>query len=378
MLGILRIAFKLLINDRGRFVTLLTGITFAVFLMVQMTSMFAGILRKAAATVTNTGAPIWVMDPAVNNVASSIPMPDYVRDVVSSLPGVEFAVPFFSGAGLVHLHDGTYQPVMILGLDDTTLFGRPRLAKGRIEDLYAEYGYAVVEDEEYGKLERPDVGTDFELNDERGHVVGLAKLPASGLFGLPTLYTTYSRAIQAVPSMRFTLSFVLARACSPADVPSIKKAVAGLGYVARTQEEFIATITRFYTWHTGLGTNILIMTAISFLVGLSISGQAFYSFTLENLEKFGALKAIGTKGRELVYMILAQAGLTALVGYGLGVGLCAGLIALAKLRVPDYASVVTYGNLALAFGMVVVISGLASVVAVRRVLRIEPFDVFRG
>lgn len=33
------------------------------------------------------------------------------------------------------------------------------------------------------------------------------------------------------------------------------------------------------------------MTAISFLVGLSISGQTFYSFILENLEKFGALKA---------------------------------------------------------------------------------------
>ncbi len=45
------------------------------------------------------------------------------------------------------------------------------------------------------------------------------------------------------------------------------------------------------------------MTVISFLVGLSISGQAFYSFILENLEKFGALKAIGAKGSELVWMI---------------------------------------------------------------------------
>jgi hypothetical protein len=58
-----------------------------------------------------------------------------------------------------------------------------------------------------------------------------------------------------------------------------------------------------------------------FIVGLSISGQTFYTFILENLEKFGALKAIGAKGRELVYMILFMATFTALTGYGLGVGL---------------------------------------------------------
>ena len=98
-------------------------------------------------------------------------------------------------------------------------------------------------------------------------------------------------------------------------------------------------------FHTGMGTNLLLMTAISFIVGLSISGQTFYTFVLENLEKFGALKAIGAKGRELVAMIFFQAGITGLAGYGLGIGLCAGLIALAKLRVPDYASIITYGNL---------------------------------
>ena len=45
---------------------------------------------------------------------------------------------------------------------------------------------------------------------------------------------------------------------------------------------------------------MLLMTVISFIVGLSISGQTFYTFILENLEKFGALKAIGAKSHELV------------------------------------------------------------------------------
>ena len=65
------------------------------------------------------------------------------------------------------------------------------------------------------------------------------------------------------------------------------------------------------------------MTVMSFIVGLSISGQTFYTFVLENLEKFGALKAMGAKSRELILMILFQASFTALTGYGLGIGLCA-------------------------------------------------------
>ena len=51
----------------------------------------------------------------------------------------------------------------------------------------------------------------------------------------------------------------------------------------------------FFVYQTGGGTNMLIMTAISFIVGLSISGQTFYTFILENLERFGALKASGQK-----------------------------------------------------------------------------------
>ena len=93
MTGILRIAFKLLVNDRGKFAALIVGITFAVFLMVQLTSVFAGILAKASATIINVGSSVWVMDPAVNNPLNSIQLPDYILDAVRSIDGVKYAVP---------------------------------------------------------------------------------------------------------------------------------------------------------------------------------------------------------------------------------------------------------------------------------------------
>ncbi|MDN0081820.1 ABC transporter permease [Crenobacter sp. SG2305] len=376
--GILRIAYKLLINDRGKFSALLIGITFAVFLIVQMTSMFAGILDRSSATVTNIGASVWVMDPSVNTVANSIPMPDYLLDAVRSMPGVRYAVPLYSGGGLVKLADGSYQPVTVLGLDDTSLFGRPQLEAGRIEDVFAENGFIVVKDAEYAKLRSPRIGTEFQINDHRAIVTGIAKVASNGLFGVPTLYTTYSRATQYLPNSRFTTTYILVEPKRNMDVATIKHDVARLGYLALTETEFNQRIADFYKYQTGVGTNILLMTVFSFIVGLSISGQTFYTFILENLDKFGALKAIGAKNEELVLMILFQAGFTALTGYGLGVGLCSAIIALVRLRIPDYAAIVTVGNLLLAFAMVLLIAAISSYAGVRRVLRIDPFEIFRG
>ena len=378
MKGILRLAYKLLVNDKSKFTALLLGITFAVFLIMFITSMFSGVLNHASSTIINIGASMWVMDPAVKTVSNSVGMPDYVLDAVRSMQGVKYAVPLYSGGALVKLPDGTYQSVTVIGLDDTSLFGRPALLEGKIEDIYAENGFMVVRDAEFSKLGNPHIGSELELNDHRGVIVGIAKVTTSGLYGLPTLYTTYERAIQYIPNPRYTISYVLVEPKSKSDIPQIKQQVAALGYLARTKEEFMKRTADFFIYETGGGTNILIMTAISFIVGLSISGQTFYTFILENLERFGALKAIGTKSHVLVGMILFQATFTAFTGYGLGVGLCALLIWLAKLRLASYAAMMTFGDLAVAFGMVVLIAAVSSYVAVRRVLRIEPFDIFRG
>ena len=376
--GILRIGFKLLVNDKPKFTALLIGITFSVFLMMEMTAMFAGILNRAFSTVTNIGATMWIMDPAVNTATTAIPMPDYLLDAVRSMDGVSYAVPLYMGGALVKLTSGTYQSVSVVGLDDTSLFGRPELEQGNIQDIYADNAFIVVHDAEFSKLENPKVGTTFELNDHRGMIVGIARVASNGLNGVPTLYTTYSRAIEYIPSMRFTMSYVLVQVKNPAAVADIKHQVAKLGYVALTKDEFNTQITNFYTYKTGIGTNILLMTVIAFIVGLSISGQTFYTFILENLEKFGALKAIGAKGRELMYMILFMAAFTALTGYGLGIGLVTLMIAIARSRLPNYAAMITFGNLGLAFGMVVIIAGISSYIGVRKVLKIEPFDIFRG
>lgn len=378
MPGLLQIALKLLANDKGKFFTLIVGITFAVFLMMQMTSVFSGVMYRTSATILNIGAKMWVMDPSVNTQTDNIPLPTYILDAVRSINGVKYAVPLFSGAALIKLNNGRYQSANVIGLDDATLFGRPEVLKGNIYNIYNNDAYLIVKDAEYHKLNSPEIGTTFEVNDYRGVIVGISKAFVSGLFGTPTLYTTYSRAISTLPTTRFTISYILVEPKNDQDIPYIKNQVQQLGYDALTKNEFIDKNTNYYLFQTGLGTNVLIMTLISFVVGLSIAGQTFYTFILENVEEFGALKAIGAKKNELIAIILFQSAVVGFLGYGFGVLISSVLIGLAKLRLPEYASLVTYTNLGASFAMVLVIIAFSSYLGIKKVTRIDPFDIFRG
>lgn len=77
-------------------------------------------------------------------------------------------------------------------------------------------------------------------------------------------------------------------------------------------------------------------------------------------------------------MILFMATFTALTGFGLGIRLVTVVITITRARLPNFAAIITFGNLGLAFGMVLVIAALSSYIGVRKVLDIEPFDIFRG
>ena len=85
------------------------------------------------------------MDLSVNNPLNAIPMPDYVLDAVRSMNGVKYAVPLYSGVALVKLKSGAYQPATVLGLDDASLLGRPELIEGKIEDIYGDNAFIVVQ-----------------------------------------------------------------------------------------------------------------------------------------------------------------------------------------------------------------------------------------
>ena len=220
------------------------------------------------------------------------------------------------------------------------------------------------------------VGREVEMNDHRGIIVGVCE--ATKTFqSNPVVYTMYSRAKQYVPRERKLLSYVLAKTedgLVPTDVA--KKISAQTGLKARTSEEFTWDTIGYYFKYTGIPINFGITTLLGFFVGTAIAGQTFYNFTIENLKQFGSLKAMGATNLKIVGMILLQATVVGLLGYGMGVGLAClfGIMSQGgELAFFTYWPVLPVAGVA-----IVLICILASILCIRRVIVLEPAVVFRG
>ena len=396
------IALKMLVGDRAKFLGIVMGLTFAALLITQQGSIFCGLMLRTCGQVSDiTGADLWVMDPTVRYIDDVKPMLESNLYRVRGVEGVLWAVPLYKGQARVKISPevasgrraAVIEQVILLGLDDSSLIGAPppyRVLAGNLRDLRLPDA-VFVDSERLAKLYPSEDWTrlkkegktfyrrflrrQLEMNDHRAVIVGVCE--ATRTFQTnPVVYTTYTRAKNYAPQERKILSFVLAGTepgVSPKVVADRIRAQTGLG--AHTASDFAWMTINYYARYTGIPINFGITCFLGFLVGTAIAGQTFYNFTIENIKQFGALKAMGVTNVRIVGMILLQALVVGLLGYGIGVGLAA-LFGWAT-QGGELAYFTPWQLLPITACSIVFICVLSSLLSVQRVIRLEPAIVFR-
>ncbi len=385
-----RIAWKMLLGDRGKYAGIITGIALASVIMIQQPGMLLSMLAHTYSFITDVSLPgIWVMDPQVKHVDDARNMQDTQLYRVRGVAGVDWAVPLYKGSQKVRLDTGESVACTLLGLDDATLIGGPAvMVQGRLEDLRRPEAIIVDEAGATGRLARPPstpggrplpvrVGDILEINDHRAVVVGIAKATPA-FMGHPTIYTTYNRAKSFALTERKNLAFVLAQA-KPGEDPALvaRRIEAQTGLLACTAPEFKEKSLSYMIKNTNVLINFGFVVLVGFVIGAAVTGQIFYNFTLDNLRHFGVFKAMGAGSRMLVLMILLQALSVGLIGFGLGSGLTAAFAA--GMKGGNGPSMDLSWQLLLGSGGAVLLIVLAAaLVSIRKVLRLEPAVVFKG
>jgi putative ABC transport system permease protein len=174
------------------------------------------------------------------------------------------------------------------------------------------------------------------------------------------------------------MSYVLAKPMPGQDAKEVCRRIEEqTGLQALTRDQFYWKTVNYYLSATGIPVNFGITIILGFVVGAAITGQTFYLFTTENLKHFGSLKAMGVSDLRIVGMILAQAIVVGVLGYGLGIGLTAiyfvatsPITHLAGMHLTWQAAV----TVAIAVMAIITITALLSI---RKVLVLEPAVVFR-
>ncbi|MFA6046220.1 MAG: ABC transporter permease [Phycisphaerales bacterium] len=381
----IRIAIKMLMGDKLKYLGLLAGMAFAAMMISQQMSIFLGLSSQTGTFIREmTSADLWVMDPQVRFSEDNIALPDTALQRVRSIEGVENAVPLYKGFLKAQLADGTRTSVIVVGVDDATLQGAPaRINDGDATLLRQDPGI-IIDDRDMGtKLAykraggKPmQLGDHLSINDHDAVVVGTYHGSPS-FFWDPTLYTTYSRALQFAPRERRLMSFVLVKVAAGEDVLAVKRRIEEItGYAARTPVDFENVTKAYILKSTGILINFGIAVGLGFVIGMIVTGQTFFNFTLDNLRYFAALKAMGASSGMLIRMVLSQVLSVTWLSFGLGVGIAA--IFGAFLAKTDLAFLMKWQVLALTIGMMLVVGVLAALISLIKVLRLEAGVVFKG
>ena len=383
------IALKMLMGDKGKYIGIIMGLTFASLIMTQQPAIFVGLMSRSYSFISDVGLPdIWVMDAKVQFVDDIKPLQDTEIYRVRGISGVEWAMPMYKGLLKVRLTDGTFQTCIVVGLDDSTLIGGPPvMIEGKIDNLRHSDSVIVDIDGARDKLGKSSplsgeariplqIGDTLEINDRRAIVAGIAKVTRT-FQSQPVIYTTYSRAKSYAPKERKLLSFILVKAKKGQNTTELTRRIkTETGLAAYTQAEFQELTYEYFMHNTGIPINFGISVLLGFIVGAAIAGQTFYNFTLENLRQFGVLKAMGASNLILLRMILLQAVLVGSIGYGLGVGLTA-LFGFA-MRNTILAFKFPWQLLLFSGAGVRLICIFAALISILKVIRLEPAIVFKG
>jgi putative ABC transport system permease protein len=395
----LYVAVRMLLGDRAKFVGLVFGIAFTSFLVTFAASYFSGFMTRGFALITeNSTADVWVMDPAVNSVEQTTNMSSWALDRVRSVEGGRTAVPLALGSAEARFPGGRFQAFQVIGVDDATLAGLPPLQGGMPGNvLRAPNSVVVAPGGTSGKLETPllapgqwpqrrlsadtpsrDVaaGDELLLNEHAVRVAATAEaLPRFP--PRPLLYIPLHRALSLLPPERRQITFVLVSAAAGVAPQALAERIeARTGLRARTAQQFKEDTVRWFLINSEDVGDIASMLILAMSVGFGVTGVMLYMFTIENLPQYAVLSAMGTMRRTLLAMIFTQAAVSALIGMGLGFGLCA--IAGQFAELGGYPFRIMWFTPFVGGAMVLLVSVVAAGLSARPVLKLQPVLVFSG
>lgn len=370
------LALKEMARAKARFGLLISAIGLLVFLILFQQSLQNGLLTSFVGAIRNQSAPVLVYTVDGQRVIQgSVITPD-LEQQVRTLPEVGAAGRIGQGTFSVTVEGATgpeLTDATVLGHESDELGGPTTLVSGRLasapgeavgSDADASIGFGI------GDVVRVEPGG-FEVV-----VVGLAR--DVQLNAGPTLfvdYPTYLDTVRAAnPDAGEPLPNVIA--LDPADGVSPEQLVVAVNALSDDLDALTATDAADLT--PGVAQVRQSFQVIFLLYGLvipCITGLFFLIITFQKSRALTLLRAIGAPARRLVAALLVQAVTIVGLGYLIGVALYTPLSRQRLGGIPLRFETTAV----IAWAVLLVVLGLgSSLVAARRVLRIDPIEATTG
>lgn len=373
---ILTLAMRNLFHDRIRLAVTLIGILFSIVLVAVQLGLYLGSSRMITANIDRANTDLWVTTFGAKSFEDGgVLLTDRERHQALATPGVQSVVPIVVAFAEWRKPGGGSSRVVVVGsdADDNGLLPWS-FSQGTLEDIKAPEAIAV--DRSYlAELGINGIGDTAQVSMGRVKVRALTEGIRS-FTQSPYAYTTLNRARQLLGADGDRTTFLLVKLAPGADQAKVKADLQSRleSAEALTTEEFRARSLKQWLFRTGAGLALIGGALLGSLVGTVIVAQTLYSSTKDHIHEFATLRALGSSSGYIHKVILAQAGLSAVIGYVLGMAIA--LIILIASKGSSLPLVMTPGLAFWLFALTVGMCAISALSAIVKVTKIDPATVF--
>jgi putative ABC transport system permease protein len=371
------LARRNLFHDKVRLTVTLTGIVFAVVLIVVELGLFVGFTVTTSGIIDNSGVDLWVVSKHTPYIEQGSAFSERKLYQVLATPGVAAAEKYIVHWGQWKTPNGAEEGVQVVGFNPYTGIGGPwNVVEGDVADLKTPD--AVMVDEIYKqKLGATRIGEVFEINGRRARIVGFTR-GIRAFTTTPYVFTGFKNALGYTQLPEAKTYFIIVKAAPGANLDELQRA---LGQNVRdvdvlTTAKF-SNMTRIYwMFTTGAGVAVLIAALLGLVVGVVVVAQTIYATTMDHIREFGTLKAMGAPNSYIYKVIMTQAGISAVVGYSLAMIVS---IFIVRASQSGGAAILMPWQMAIGiFFLTVLMCVGAAFVSINKVTKLDPAMVFKG
>lgn len=371
------LAWGNLVHDKVRLGVTLTGIVFAVVLIVVELGLFVGFTSATTGLIDHSRAELWITAARVGYVEVGVPFSERKLYTLLRTPGVEHATKLIVRFSQWKRPDGRQESVQVVGFDPDQAMGGPWNVVAGEPRLLQEAGTVMIDELYREKLGITSVDQMIEINGRRARVVGFTRGIRSFTTS-PYVFASFKSAQQFTGIETDQTLFMLASLTPGADVTRVRAALASQlpDSDVHTAAEFSEMTRGYWMFTTGAGVAVLLAAALGLVVGIVVVAQTIYATTMDHLREYGTLKAMGANNRYLYRVIVEQAVASAVVGYTLA--MVVSYFVVKGSQTGGAAIVVTP---AMVGGMLVLTVAMcvgAAMVSINKVTRLDPAMVFKG
>ncbi len=388
------LAWRNFVNNKPRMLAAVGGVAFAVVLMFVEMGFLNGLYDSQSQVVKLFNADLLIVSAHKEAVVPKVPFPKKRLTQARAHPDVVGAYPLYvEELKALWKNSQTRRdyPILVFAIDpEDPVFDIPEVRAQADKLKVVDTALIDVYSKEfYGRLEE---GTTAELARHRVKVVGTFPLGpdfrADGnvIVSTRTFFKCFSdpaaqqeggaapRNLPVVSKVEFGLLKLREGADLRAAQADLRAALPGDVHVL-TKQEFIDQVKSFWGTSKPVGYVFGLGTFVGFIIGVTICYQILYTDINDRLAQYATLKAIGYDNRYMVGVVMRQAVYLALIGFVPGVLVSGGIYA-GLQKVSGILMMLTPGRVAMVLVLTVVMCLLSAAIAIRRVIKSDPADVF--